>query len=104
MSFMITISAPFHLYEKKELLWVSVQPYRVFSQEQTPPDYPCKSYDHDHQWADLVMAWLSKDKRKCEHKVVRFVWEFDCLHFTQYMPMSAHDIVYKQTWYPPDVR
>ncbi len=22
------------------------------------PDYPCKSHDHDHQWVDLVMAWL----------------------------------------------
>ncbi len=21
-------------------------------------DYPCQSHDHDHQWADLVMAWL----------------------------------------------
>ncbi len=22
------------------------------------PDYICKSHDHDHQWADFVMAWL----------------------------------------------
>ncbi len=58
---------------------------------------PCKSHDHDHQWADLVMAWLQQDKRKCEHKVV-------CLHFTQNVPMSSHGIGYKQTWYPPDVR
>ncbi len=24
-----------------------------------PPDYPCKPYDRDHQWADFVMAWLA---------------------------------------------
>ncbi len=42
--------------------------------------------------------------KKCEHNVVKFVWEFDCLHYTQYMPMSPHDIGYKQTWYPPYVR
>ncbi len=29
-----------------------------FSWEKTPTDYPCKPLDHDHQWADLVMAWL----------------------------------------------
>ncbi len=43
--------------------------------------HPCKSHDHEHQWADLVMTYLLKDKRKREHKVVRLVWEFDCLHF-----------------------
>ncbi len=40
------------------------------------PDYPCKSHDHDHQWADFVMAWLLKDKRKCEHNVVRLVFVY----------------------------
>ncbi len=29
-----------------------------FHEKLLPPDYPCKSHDHDHQWADLVMAWL----------------------------------------------
>ncbi len=62
-----------------------------------PSDYPCKSHDHDHQWAYLVIARLPLDKRKCEHKVVRLVRELDCLHFTQYMPMSPHNIGYKQT-------
>ncbi len=28
------------------------------------------------------------------------MWEFDCLHFTQYMSMSPHGTSYKQTWYP----
>ncbi len=46
------------LYGKNELLWGSVQPSEVFSREKHSPDYPCKSHDHDHQWADLVMAWL----------------------------------------------
>ncbi len=69
-----------------------------------PSDYPGKSHDHDHQWADLVMVWLPLDKRKCEHKFVTVEWEFDCLHFTQCIPMSLHGIDNKQTWYPPDVR
>ncbi len=30
--------------------------------------------------------------------------EFECLHFTQYMPMIPHGIGYKQTGYTPDVR
>ncbi len=46
------------LYGKNELLWVYVWPSEVFSWEKLLPDYPCKSHDHDHQWADLVMAWL----------------------------------------------
>ncbi len=37
-------------------------------------------------------------------KLLEIVWEFDCLHFTQYMPMSRHDIGSQQTSYPPDVR
>ncbi len=57
-----------------------------------------EAHDHDNQWDDLVMAW------KCEYKVCRLVWEFDCLHFTEYMPMSAHGIGSKQTWYAPDIR
>ncbi len=85
------------LYGKNELLCVYVQPSGVFSWEKNPPDYPCKSYDHDHQWADLVIAWLSyKDKRKCEHKVVRLVFV--------YILLSTYFIGYKQTWYSPDVR
>ncbi len=44
-----------------------------FCEEKLSPEYPCKSHDHDHQWADFVMARLPYDKRKCEHKVVRLV-------------------------------
>ncbi len=38
----------------------SVWPSGVCSWEQKKLllDNPCKSHDHDHQWADLVMAWL----------------------------------------------
>ncbi len=40
------------------MLWDS----GVFSLEKKTappsPDYPCKSHDHDHQWADLVKPWL----------------------------------------------
>ncbi len=36
----------------------NARPSGVFSQEKIPSDYPCKSHNHDHQLADLVMAWL----------------------------------------------
>ncbi len=29
-----------------------------FLEKKLPLDYPCKSNDHDYQWAVLVMAWL----------------------------------------------
>ncbi len=32
------------------------------------------------------------------------MWEFDCLHFAQYMPISPHGSGYKQTYFSPDVR
>ncbi len=69
-----------------------------FHDKKTPPRSPCKSHNHDHQWADLVMAWLSLDKRIQEHKVVKLMWEFDCYYFVQDMPVSSHDSGYKQTW------
>ncbi len=81
-----------------------------FHEKKCPPDYPCKSHDHAHQWAYLVMVWLPQAKRKCEHKVVRLVfvnillstcqWVHTAVYsvhanestqqFTQYMPMSPH--------------
>ncbi len=47
-----------------------------FHEKKLLPDYPCKSHDYDHKWADL--AWLPQNKRKCKHKVVRLVlvWLF----------------------------
>ncbi len=96
-----------HFFVKMEnkLLWVSVQASVFFSVTKILPDYPCKSDGPDHQWADLVIALLLYDKRKCEHKVVRLVWKFDfCfILIDQYMPMNSHCISYKQTWYPPDI-
>ncbi len=32
--------------------------WSIFLRKKLPLDHPCKWYDHDHQWADLVMAWL----------------------------------------------
>ncbi len=94
-----------YLYGKYELLWVSVHPSGVFFvRKNFPSDYPFKSHDYDNQCAELIMVWLPYDRRKCEHNGVRLVWEFDCLQFTQFIPMSPHGIGYKQTWYPPDVR
>ncbi len=48
-----------------------------------------------------IMSWpdyLIKDNRKCEHKVVRLLWDFDCLHFAQYITIGPHDIYCKQAW------
>ncbi len=59
-------------------------------------NHTCKSHDHDHQWAYLVMTWLPSDKRKCEHKVVRLMWV--CLHFGRYISIRSHGIDCKQTW------
>ncbi len=36
-------------------------------------NHPYKSHDHDHQWADLVIFWLSQDKTKREHNIARLV-------------------------------
>ncbi len=52
--------------------------------EKLPSDYPCKSHDHDHQWAVLVMLNL-------------------CL-FTFYSVHANESIVYKKTRYPPNER
>ncbi len=59
---------------------------------------PCKSHDHDHQGADLVMTWLAQEKKKRQQKVVRLVWEFDWLHFAQYITIRSHDIDCKPIW------
>ncbi len=42
------------------------------------------------------MTGLPQDNRKREHKVVRRVGEFDCLHFVQYI-LSPQCIGCKQT-------
>ncbi len=41
------------LYGKYERLWVSVRLLEYFCEKKLPSDYPCKSHDHDHQWAVL---------------------------------------------------
>ncbi len=58
----------------------------------------CESHDHDHQWTDYAMVWLPQDKRKHENKVGRLVWDFDFLHFAQFILISPHGIDCKQTW------
>ncbi len=90
------------LYGKNNFCWSLCSLLEYFCDKKLPPDYPCKSQDHNHQWADLFMPWLPYDKRNCEQKVVRLVLEYDSLHFTQCMAMSPHNIVYKQTWYPSE--
>ncbi len=44
--------------EKKNFCGYLCHLMEYFREKKIPPDYPCKSHDHDHQWADLVMAWL----------------------------------------------
>ncbi len=45
------------------------------------------------------MTWLPKDSSTLEDKVVRLVWEFDCLHFAQYISIRPNGIncIRKQT-------
>ncbi len=45
-----------------------------------------------------IMPWSDCLKTKRENKVARHVWDFDCLHFAQYILISPHGIDCKQTW------
>ncbi len=54
--FMITIS-PTYLFIWKNNFCVSLCGLlEYFLEKKLPSDYPCKSHDHDYQWAVLVMA------------------------------------------------
>ncbi len=57
-----------------------------------------KSHDHDNQCANLPMAWLPKNKRNVNIKL----WDFDCLHFDQYILICQHGNVCKQIWCKED--
>ncbi len=50
---------------------------------------PVTRFSHDR---------ITLKQKETEHKVVWLVWEFDCLHFAQYISMSPHGIGCKQTW------
>ncbi len=56
-----------------------------------------------HPMGRLVMIDYLKTpglkQRKFDHKVVRFVWDFDDLHFAQYILISVHGTNCKQFWY-----
>ncbi len=45
--------------------------------------------------ADLVMTWSPYDKGKRKHKVVRLLWDFDCLYFSQYIEVHIELTVNK---------
>ncbi len=48
---------PLTIWKKKNLCGsLCVLPEYFGEKKHPPPDYSCKSHDHDHQWADLVMA------------------------------------------------
>ncbi len=55
---MISISPTSCLYGTHDPLWVSVHPLEYFPEKKHLPDNTCKLNEHDHQLADLVMAWL----------------------------------------------
>ncbi len=73
-------------------------PYWLISMYWANCSQSYKSHDHDHQRSDVGLIWLHQDERKHEHKVVRLVWDFDCLHIAQYISKSPHGIGCKQTW------
>ncbi len=73
-------------------------PFSAIVKSELRPMHSCKSHDHEHQWANLVMTWLPLDKSKREHKVVRIVRDLDCLHFAQYISISPHGTDCNQTW------
>ncbi len=60
--------------------------WSIFLRNKLHPEYSCQTRDHDHQWADLVMAWLLWDKRKCEHNDVKLesvyilLSKWQCVH------------------------
>ncbi len=85
--FMITIFPTFLLIWKK-MKCLCVALCSIFSRKKLSPDYICKSRDHDYRWTDLVMAWLPEDKRKCEHKVVRFVFVYILLGTCQWVHIA----------------
>ncbi len=72
---------------KEDLLWKCAHYSRATIANESLLLHPCNSHDHDHHWADLVDL-ITLRQRKCEHKVVRLVWEFDCLHFAPYISIS----------------
>ncbi len=56
---MITISPTYlFIWKKWTFVGLYVAFWSIFVRKNSPPDYPYKSHDHDHQWADFVMAWL----------------------------------------------
>ncbi len=46
------------LYEKNNFCGSLYDLLEYFRKNKLTPDYPWKSCHPDHQWADLVMAWL----------------------------------------------
>ncbi len=88
---------------------------RVFSQDNTPeghteihnsylfPYEQVSGRNGNHELLRMTNAFMLCDllrkvqkshapNREGIFKVVRLMWEFDCLHYAQYKPMSPHDI------------
>ncbi len=78
-------------------MWVSVQPSGVFAREKTPPRLPMDSTWPWPRVGRFSHGLITQRQKNVNIKVVRLMWEFDCLHFAQYMLMSPHGIGYKQT-------
>ncbi len=70
-SFMFTISPNYLFYmEQGFKKWTFVGQCAAFWSifARLAADHPCISHDHDHQWADLFMAWLLYEKWNCKLK------------------------------------
>ncbi len=51
-----SLSPSLPTYMEKMNFWSLCGLLEYFPEKQLSPDYPYESYDHDHQWPDLVMA------------------------------------------------
>ncbi len=76
-------------YGKRELLRVSVWPSGVFSWEKSCPRSPMHITWPWPPVADLVMAWLPYDKRKCELKVDWLVFVYILLSTCQWVQIQT---------------
>ncbi len=73
------------LYGKNELLWVSVQPSGgIFLRKKLSSDYPCKSHDHDHQSAVLVIIVNRR-------LIPVWLWIFQ--------PVRVNEVISKLKWF-----
>ncbi len=100
MSLMITISPTYLLiWKKRTFVGLCAAFWSIFTAKCSPLITHLNHMTMTTCWQISLWPDYSMTK-KSDHKVVRLVWEFDCLHFTQYMPrvhialtINWHDIL-----------